>query len=44
MGPRPRAAAREAGREHVLARHSSDRLIRDVDALYRELRAAQKAA
>jgi glycosyltransferase involved in cell wall biosynthesis len=34
----------EAGREHVLARHSSDRLIRDVDALYRELRAAKKAA
>jgi glycosyltransferase involved in cell wall biosynthesis len=34
----------EAGREYVLARHSSDRLIRDVDALYRELRAAKKAA
>lgn len=33
-----------AGREHVLARHSSDRLVRDVDALYRELRAAKKAA
>lgn len=30
-----------AGREHVLARHSSDRLVRDVDALYRELRAAR---
>jgi glycosyltransferase involved in cell wall biosynthesis len=34
----------QAGREHVLARHSSDRLVRDVDALYRELRAAKKAA
>ena len=34
----------EAGREHVLARHSVDRLVRDVDALYRELRAARKAA
>jgi glycosyltransferase involved in cell wall biosynthesis len=34
----------EAGREHVLTRHSSDRLFRDVDALYRELRAAKKAA
>jgi glycosyltransferase involved in cell wall biosynthesis len=31
----------QAGREHVLARHSSDRLVRDVDALYRELRAAR---
>jgi len=30
--------------EHVLTRHSSDRLVRDVDALYRELRAAKKAA
>ena len=38
-----RARAR-AGREHVLARHSVDRLVRDVDALYRELRAAKKAA
>jgi len=38
-----RARAR-AGREHVLARHSADRLVRDVDALYRELRAAKKAA
>ena len=28
-----------AGRAHVLARHSADRLVRDVDALYRELRA-----
>jgi glycosyltransferase involved in cell wall biosynthesis len=34
----------QAGREHVLARHSSDRLVRDVDALYRELRATKKAA
>jgi glycosyltransferase involved in cell wall biosynthesis len=34
----------QAGREHVLARHSSDRLFRDVDALYRDLRAAKKAA
>ena len=33
-----------AGREHVLARHSADRLVRDVDALYRELCAAKKAA
>jgi len=34
----------QAGREHVLARHSSERLLRDVDALYRELRATKKAA
>jgi glycosyltransferase involved in cell wall biosynthesis len=33
-----------AGREYVLRRHSSDRLVRDVDALYRDLRAAKKAA
>ena len=33
-----------AGRVHVLAHHSADRLVRDVDALYRELRAARKAA
>jgi glycosyltransferase involved in cell wall biosynthesis len=26
-----------AGREHVLSRHSSERLLRDVDGLYREL-------
>jgi glycosyltransferase involved in cell wall biosynthesis len=26
-----------AGRDHVLAHHSSQRLVRDVDALYREL-------
>ncbi|HVO11644.1 MAG TPA: glycosyltransferase [Vicinamibacteria bacterium] len=29
----------QAGREHVLAHHGADRLVRDVDALYRELRA-----
>jgi glycosyltransferase involved in cell wall biosynthesis len=34
----------QAGREHVLSRHSADRLVRDVDALYRELRAEKKAA
>jgi glycosyltransferase involved in cell wall biosynthesis len=34
----------QAGRDHVLKRHSSDRLVRDVDALYRDLRAAKKAA
>jgi glycosyltransferase involved in cell wall biosynthesis len=34
----------QAGREYVLKRHSSDRLVRDVDALYRDLRAAKKAA
>jgi hypothetical protein len=33
-----------AGREHVLAHHAADRLVRDVDALYRELRAAKRAA
>jgi glycosyltransferase involved in cell wall biosynthesis len=33
----------QAGREHVLSQHTSERLIRDVDALYREL-AIQKAA
>ena len=32
-----------AGREHVMSLHSSQRLFRDVDALYRELR-LQKAA
>ncbi len=32
-----------AGREHVMSLHSSQRLIRDVDALYRELR-LRKAA
>ncbi len=37
-------ARAQAGREHVLAHHSADRLVRDVDALYRELRAAGKAA
>jgi glycosyltransferase involved in cell wall biosynthesis len=34
----------QAGRDYVLKRHSSDRLVRDVDALYRDLRAAKKAA
>jgi glycosyltransferase involved in cell wall biosynthesis len=34
----------QAGREYVLKRHSSDRLVRDVDALYRDLRATTKAA
>jgi glycosyltransferase involved in cell wall biosynthesis len=38
-----RAVAR-AGREHVLERHSADRLVRDVDALYRELRARKAAS
>jgi glycosyltransferase involved in cell wall biosynthesis len=33
-----------AGRESVLKRHSAARLVRDVDALYRELLAAKKAA
>ncbi len=33
----------QAGRDYVLARHSSQRLVRDVDALYRELR-MRKAA
>jgi glycosyltransferase involved in cell wall biosynthesis len=33
-----------AGREYVLRRHSAARLVRDVDALYRELVAAKKAA
>jgi glycosyltransferase involved in cell wall biosynthesis len=34
----------QAGREYVLERHSAARLVRDVDALYRELLAAKKAA
>ncbi len=34
----------QAGREYVLERHSAARLVRDVDALYRELMAAKKAA
>jgi glycosyltransferase involved in cell wall biosynthesis len=34
----------QAGREHVLEHHSAERLVRDVDALYRELLAAKKAA
>jgi glycosyltransferase involved in cell wall biosynthesis len=33
-----------AGREYVLERHSAARLVRDVDALYRELLATKKAA
>ena len=33
----------QAGRDHVMSLHSSERLLRDVDALYRELR-LQKAA
>jgi len=33
-----------AGRDHVLEHHSAERLVRDVDALYRELLAAKKAA
>jgi glycosyltransferase involved in cell wall biosynthesis len=33
----------QAGREHVLARHSSERLFHDMDALYRELRAPRAA-
>lgn len=33
----------QAGREYVMSRHSSERLIADVDALYRELR-LRKAA
>jgi len=32
-----------AGREHVMSQYSSQRLIRDVDALYRELRALKAA-
>jgi glycosyltransferase involved in cell wall biosynthesis len=33
-----------AGREHVLERHSVARLVRDIDALYRDLLAAKKPA
>lgn len=33
-----------AGREYALAQHSSDRLLRDVDALYREALARRAAA
>ena len=32
-----------AGREHVLAQHSSERLFHDMDALYRELRVPRAA-
>ncbi len=31
----------QAGREHVPKRHWVDRLVRDRDALYRELRATR---
>ncbi len=34
----------QAGREHVLERHSAAWLVRDVDELSRELLAAKKAA
>ena len=42
----PEAARRRAfdGRAHVLAQHSSSRLIADIDALYRELLAAKGKA
>jgi glycosyltransferase involved in cell wall biosynthesis len=33
----------QAGREHVLAQHSSERLFHDMDALYRELRVSRAA-
>lgn len=33
----------QAGREHVMSRHSSERLFRDVDGLYRELRTPKAA-
>jgi glycosyltransferase involved in cell wall biosynthesis len=32
-----------AGREHVLSQHSSERLFRDMDGLYRELRSPKAA-
>jgi glycosyltransferase involved in cell wall biosynthesis len=37
-------ARAEAGRAHVLARHTTRRLVHDVDQLYRELLAAGEAA
>jgi len=42
----PEAATNRAlaGRRHVLARHSSARLVSDMDTLYRELLAAKKVA
>jgi glycosyltransferase involved in cell wall biosynthesis len=43
-GPEPARRRALAGREHVLARHSLARLIEDMDALYRELLAAKRAA
>jgi glycosyltransferase involved in cell wall biosynthesis len=33
----------QAGREHVLTQHSSERLFQDMDALYRELRVPRAA-
>ena len=33
----------QAGREHVLKQHSSERLFHDMDALYRELRVPRAA-
>ena len=33
----------QAGREHVLTQHSSERLFHDMDALYRELRVSRAA-
>jgi glycosyltransferase involved in cell wall biosynthesis len=35
--PEPARLRACEGREHVMATHSSERLIRDMDALYREL-------
>jgi glycosyltransferase involved in cell wall biosynthesis len=40
-GARARA---QAGRAHVLAHHGVDRLVRDLDALYRELLRARGIA
>jgi glycosyltransferase involved in cell wall biosynthesis len=37
-------ARAEAGRDHVLRGHAAERLIADVDALYRELLAEKSAA
>ena len=44
ISPRPRAAARRPVGSTSSRATPSDRLVRDVDALYRELRAAKKAA
>jgi glycosyltransferase involved in cell wall biosynthesis len=38
------AARSRAAREHVLARHSLERLVGDVDSLYRELHGRREAA